>query len=165
MDYKSIGLRPQGFDSPRCRCVAGPCSTIATRDLTKGCGVTDNSRSESGWRPEGTSTPAAWRHAGVRFLLSGGRYCKHARTHNHTRNCKCTCPTRRLGNPAVKRKSCTHSATGLTSKWRPVREPGHETQQNKRTLQEPDAHAGSRTRVTSMEGLYDAATLRAQCPC
>ena len=158
MDYKSIGLRPQGFDSPRCRCVAGPCSTIATRDLTKGCGVTDNSRSESGWCPDGTSTPGAWRHAGVRFLLSGVGYCKHTRAHTIG---KCTCPTWRFDSPAIKRRLCTHNAPGLTSIWRPARDLGHETRQNKRTLQEPNAHAGSRTRVTSMEGLYDAATLRA----
>ena len=33
-------------------------------------------RGESGWCPDGTSTPGAWRHAGVQFLLSGamGRF-------------------------------------------------------------------------------------------
>ena len=82
MDSKSIGLCPQGFESPRCRFVAGARSTIATCDLTKGRGVADNSRSESGWCTDGTSTPGAWRHAGVRFLLSGVGYCKHTRTHN-----------------------------------------------------------------------------------
>ena len=30
-----------------------------------------SSRGESGWCPDGTSTPGAWRHAGVQFLLSG----------------------------------------------------------------------------------------------
>jgi hypothetical protein len=28
---------------------------------------------ESGWCSDGTSTPGAWKHAGVRFLLSGVR--------------------------------------------------------------------------------------------
>ena len=28
-------------------------------------------RGESGWRSDWTSTPGAWRHAGVRFLLPG----------------------------------------------------------------------------------------------
>ena len=35
------------------------------------CVVDPYSRGESGWCPDGTSTPGAWRHAGVQFLLSG----------------------------------------------------------------------------------------------
>ena len=35
------------------------------------CAVDPYSRGESGWCPDGTSTPGAWRHAGVQFLLSG----------------------------------------------------------------------------------------------
>ena len=35
-----------------------------------------SSRGESGWCSDVTSTHGAWRHAGVRFLLSGERICK-----------------------------------------------------------------------------------------
>ena len=66
-------LCPQGFESHRCRFVAGARITIATCDLTKGRSVADTCRGESGWCPGRTSTPGAWRHAGVRFPLSGGR--------------------------------------------------------------------------------------------
>ena len=33
-------------------------------------------RGESGWCSDGTSTPGAWRHAGVQFLLSGVYECR-----------------------------------------------------------------------------------------
>ena len=66
------------------------------------CAVDPYSRGESGWCPDGTSTPGAWRHAGVQFLLSGvfdvGRCARRCAANFGSR----------FGAEPARHKFCTH---------------------------------------------------------
>ena len=45
--------------------------SVVSADLMQGFGSGSQCQGDSGWCPDVTSTHGAWRHAGVRFLLSG----------------------------------------------------------------------------------------------
>ena len=71
---------------------------------------------------------------------------------------------KRLYSSVVERQSCKLKVMGSIPsggccEQRPARETFEADTQAQ--LLQNDAHAGGRTRVTSIEGLYDAATLRA----
>ena len=65
--------------APMCICSAHVAGRPATPKALRMCTwpVSQHTgRGESGWCSDMTSTHGVWRHAGVRFLLSGGRWPK-----------------------------------------------------------------------------------------
>ena len=69
-----------------------------------------------------------------------------------------------LYSSVAERQSCNLKVLGsIPSGGACAQRPARQTIETDTQAQllQNDAHAGSRTRVTSMEGLYDAATLRA----
>ena len=72
---------PECFQNERQSWMEAPCPldhagnawTSNHNRSIKGIACALSGRGESGWCPDGTSTPGAWRHAGVQFLLSGAK--------------------------------------------------------------------------------------------
>ena len=104
----------------------------------------------SGWCSDVTSTHGAWGHAGVRFPLSGvfGENNASANSGAWSRSTDlwATSPTR---------QPLRHSW------WLSCEAPQLFHESSAHSILPTNAHAGSRTRVTSMGGLYDTTTLRA----
>ena len=78
---KGRGLEPHSFQRLRCcwrgeRNLDWQCHYTTTADGVRKHETPNlcHSWGESGWCSDETSTHGAWRHAGVRFLLSSGRF-------------------------------------------------------------------------------------------